>query len=100
MRRAAQVDGNQADIVDGLRGVGASVAILSGVGGGVPDLLVGYRRQTFLFEVKDGAKSPSRRQLTPDQKLWHATWAGRPVHVVLTVDQALEVIGATAPSAA
>lgn len=93
MRRASAIDANQPEIVKALRAVGASVAVLSGCGNGIPDLLVGYRRQTHLLELKDSAKPPSARQLTPDQKRWHATWAGRPVHVVLTVDEALAAVG-------
>ena len=37
-RTRGRVDQNQKDIVEGLRSVGASVEILSNVGGGVPDL--------------------------------------------------------------
>ena len=64
MRRAARADSNQAEIVDALRKVGASVQPIHTVGGGVPDLLVGFRGQNYLFEVKDGEKAPSDRRLT------------------------------------
>jgi hypothetical protein len=44
-----------------LRSAGATVQSLAGVGKGVPDLLVGFKGQTLLFEVKDGFKPPSKR---------------------------------------
>lgn len=95
MRRAAKVDRNQAEIVDALRKAGATVQSLAAVGGGVPDLLCGFRRQTFLLEVKDGKQPPSARELTPDQVAWHLAWGGGGCVVVNSVDEALAAIGAT-----
>ncbi len=93
-RRACRVDANQPQIVDALRAVGAKVQPLHTVGGGVPDLLVLYRKTYFLVEIKDGAKPPSARYLTPDQQAWHREFAAPTLHVVNTVNQALEAIGA------
>ncbi len=95
MRRAARVDDNQAEIVKALRSVGASVQSLAAAGDGIPDLLVGFRRATYLLEVKDGRKKPSARELTPDQIAWHAEWIGGPCVVVNSVGEALAAIGAT-----
>lgn len=95
MRRAAKVDANQAVIVDALRTVGASVHSLAAVGGGIPDLLVGYRRATYLLEVKDGSKPPSQRELTPDQVKFHGDWFGGPCVVVNSVPEALAAVGAS-----
>ena len=67
MRRAARIDKNHDDIVQALRAVGATVQSLAAVGSGVPDLLVGFRKQTFLVEVKDGQASPSAKKLNPAQ---------------------------------
>ena len=94
--RAAKVDANQSEIVFALRGVGATVQHLHAVGKGCPDLLVGYRNQNILMEVKDGAKPPSGRKLTPDQVEWHGSWRGT-VCVVKSVDEALGVIGCGGP---
>lgn len=93
MRRAARVDENQQSIVKALMKVGCSVQSLAAIGAGVPDLLVGFRRSTYLLEIKDGSKSPSKRKLTEPQKRWHLGWNGRPVDVVTDVDDALRVIG-------
>lgn len=92
-RFAAKVDANQPEIVKALRGVGATVQPLHAVGKGCPDLMVGFRGQTFALEVKDGAKAPSDRKLTSAQIGWHEGWKGH-VAVVETVDQALAAIGA------
>jgi hypothetical protein len=43
-----------------------------------------------LLEIKDGAKSASRRQLTPHQIRFHADW---PVQVVTNEEQALKAVG-------
>lgn len=96
MRRAAKTDRNQPEIVAALRKVGATVQSLAAVGDGVPDLLVGFRRATYLLEIKDGKKPPSARELTPDQVAWHLSWCGGPCIVVNSVGEALAAIGAEA----
>jgi predicted RecB family nuclease len=93
MRRAAKVDGNHGEIVAALRKAGAGVCDLSAVGQGCPDLLVSYRSRWHLVEVKDGSRPPSERRLTPRQTAWHDSHLAR-VHVVNSVDEALEAIGA------
>lgn len=94
-RWARRVDDNQAAIVKTLRKAGAFVQSLSSVGAGVPDLLVGWRGQWLLVEVKDGRKVRSARQLTPAQKAFHAALATQnlPVRVVESPEQALEALG-------
>ena len=93
MRRAARVDANQSEIITALRKVGATVQPLHMVGGGCPDLLVGYRGRNVLLEVKDGAKPMSARKLTKDEVDWINEWRGTVV-VVYNVDEALFEIGA------
>ncbi len=92
MRRRAKVDANQAAIVAALREVGASVQSLASLGAGVPDLLVCYHGVLTLMEIKDGAKSASRRRLTPVEAAWHAQWRG-PVSIVTGIDEALTIVG-------
>lgn len=92
MRRAARVDGNQAEIVKALRQIGASVATCHAVGQGFPDICVGYNGDTFLLEIKDPTKPKGDQKLTPSQVEWHQSWRGH-VAVVKTVQQALEAIG-------
>lgn len=94
MRKTARVDANQAAIVEGLRAIGATVQSLAMVGRGVPDLLVGFRSENWLLEVKDGAKPDSARRLTPDEAAWHDGWRGQ-VATVASIEDALQVIGAS-----
>ncbi len=91
MRKTARVDANQAAIVEGLRAIGATVQSLAMVGRGVPDLLVGYRSENWLLEVKDGAKPESARRLTPDESAWHDGWRGQ-VATVASIEEAIEVV--------
>lgn len=81
MRRAARIDSNQNEIVRHLRDHGASVQILSAVGNGCPDILVGYTnaagtQRTVALEIKDGRKPPSRQRLTSEEQAWFDSWKG------------------------
>lgn len=87
MRRAAKTDRNQIEIVSALRELGASVAPLHQVGGGIPDLIVGYRGQNFLVEIKAEAKS----KLTACQVEWHGSWSGQ-VSIIRSVSDAIELL--------
>lgn len=69
-----------------LEALGASVSDLSAVGGGVPDLLVGFRGRTFLIEVKTAEGT-----LTPDQVVWHGAWRGHKA-IVRTVAEAVAAL--------
>jgi hypothetical protein len=95
MRRAGRTDANQQRIVALLRFVGASVAITSGAGDGLPDAFIGWYGDTLLFEFKDGDKPPSARQLTPDERYFVDHWTGRPVQVVESEEAALLALGFT-----
>lgn len=83
-----RVDQNQREIVDALITVGATVHDLSGVGGGCPDLLVGFRGENHLLELKF-----KRGKLNDKQVAWHDNWRGSAV-VVRNVTEALMAIGA------
>jgi hypothetical protein len=49
---------------------------MSRLGGGAPDLAIGYRGKTVLVEIKDGTKPASRRRLTPDEARFFESWRG------------------------
>lgn len=89
--RRAKVDDNQSQIVADLRSLGCSVLHLHAVGQGCPDVLVGWRGRNVLLELKDGAKPPSRRKLTPAQTEFFDTWRGE-AHVVSSTDEARAVV--------
>lgn len=96
MRRAAKVDSNQTEIVNALRGVGATVLLTHQLKNAF-DLLVGYRGQLFIVEVKDGKKVPSKRKLTDGETGCKADFerVGVAYHIVESTEQALKLIGAT-----
>jgi len=78
MRRAAKVDSNQPEIANEFRALGCTVAITSHLGKGFPDMVVGLMgRYNLLVEVKDGAKPPSARKLTPDEEKFKDGWNGQ-----------------------
>lgn len=84
-RQAAKRDGNEGEIIKALRDAGATVQQLSAEG--VPDLLVGYKTNNILIEVKMPGAG-----LTEPQEKWHEKWRGT-VWVVYTVEMALNVLG-------
>ncbi len=87
-----RLDDNQKEIVRQLRRCCVSVQSLASVGKGCPDILVGFRGQNWLFEIKNPEQVPSKRKLTPDEDTWHLRWRGR-VYTVTTFDQITEIIG-------
>ena len=91
MRKRAKIDDNQREIVKALRKIDYSVISLASLGSGVPDLLIGIRGQNYLIELKDGKKSPSRRQLTIDERHFMDSWAGQ-VDVANSLEEILEII--------
>ncbi len=88
----SRIDQNQPEIVSALEAVGCQVMDLSSIGGGCPDLLVSFRDTLYLLEVKN---PQTRGKLNKLQHAWHEKWQGRPVAVVHSIEEALQVIGAT-----
>jgi hypothetical protein len=82
-----RVDGNQVEIVAALRQIGASVQHLYVVGFGCPDLLVGFCGMSFLLEVKQAGE-----KLNGAEKRWHNDWAGGPLGVVHTAEEAINLV--------
>ena len=94
MRYAARVDANQPEIVEALRKVGASVWVI-----GLPvDLLVGFRGQTLLMEVKTvtGKRNPKPSKHTQLQRDFMLSWSGGAVSTVTDVQGALRALGVAA----
>ena len=91
MRNAARVDANQPAIVAALTAIGCTVLHLHQLGKGAPDILVGFRGENWLFEIKDGSKPPSKRRLTPDEVDFHHDWRGQ-VGIVTSVEQAIDIV--------
>lgn len=90
-RHAAATDHNQQPIVEALRGIGVSVAILSERG--VPDILWGHRGVMGLIEVK-GELGPrgGGPGLTQDQIDWWEAWQGPPPRIARSQAEAISIV--------
>ena len=88
---AKRIDANQNSVVKALRDHGATVRVVS-QGDGLPDLLVGYKGETALLEVKDGDKFPSQRKLTTAEQKFFDEWRGGILVIVNSVEEALDVL--------
>ena len=96
-----RVDPNQAGIIKALeaRWPGLVVCKLDGMGGGVPDLLVGFCGINILMEVKckELGKGKShnlpRGGLNERQEKWHTAWAGQ-CAIVWNEQEAIDLVQA------
>jgi len=91
--RAHKPDGNQDAIVKSLRQIpGVKVLVLSQVGKGCPDILIGYKGRNWLFEIKDPSQDKSTRVLTKDEAAFFFGWSGQ-ANVVETLADILKILG-------
>ena len=86
-RRKTSRDANHIEIVDKLRAIGATVVDLASVGGGVPDILVGWRGRTYLLEIKT-----TKGYIRATQEQFFRSWMGGRIAVVRSFDEALDVL--------
>jgi hypothetical protein len=90
---AHKVDGNQPDIMKALNALRGVVATSTArVGDGFPDIAVGYRGRTYLFELKDPSRPRSARALTAREQEWHLDWTGHAA-IAETVERIKAEIG-------
>ena len=82
-------DLNHAEVTRFLKGCGCSVHDTSKVGGGFPDIAVGFRRHTFLVEIKS-----ANGRLLESQKNFGNNWAGDLPIVAYSGEEAMkEMLG-------
>lgn len=86
----SKTDGNHAAITRALRDAGRSVLDLASVGGGAPDILVGWSGKMLLMEIKN---PQGRNRVQENQVDWHRSWHGTPVVVVRSPEEALRATG-------
>lgn len=85
-------DSNQDAIVEALTSADATVIDLHKIKFGCPDILVGAVGKWHLMEIKNPDTAYGKAGLTKAQRAWHSAWRA-PVHIVTTVEDALDVIG-------
>ena len=81
-----RVDNNQKKIVEKFRQLGASVQILSMIGKGCPDILVGLNGKNYLFEIKNPDQPISQQVLTEHEIRFFANWNGH-VEIIKTEEE-------------
>ncbi len=93
MRKYGKIDNNQTEIVNGLRKLGFSVESTASIGGGFPDIVVGYQGKNYLFEVKQkrSITNENPKPLTEHEKQFYESWRGQ-YAVVTCVEDVLSVV--------
>jgi len=80
-------DDNESNIINALEAIGCSVFRLD-----TPcDLLCGYRRRTYLLEVKNPEQPKGNRKKTKVQEKFFAEWNGQ-IDIVETAEQAIRIV--------
>jgi hypothetical protein len=93
-----RTDDNQKSVVTSLRKIAnLSVTSTHTIGKGFPDLVVGYKGNNYLIELKDGAKTKSQKKLTICETKFHDEWNGQ-VAICESVEDILLLLKITAKS--
>ena len=88
MRYANKRDLNHHGIVASLKQIpGISVADASRVGDNFVDIVVGYHKKNYLFEIKSDGEKPRASQLE-----FYENWRGT-IHVAWSLGDVLKVLG-------
>ena len=82
----SRTDGIQPVVIRIFRAYGFSVKDTSRVGGGFPDLVLGFRSKNFLVEVKNDTGVGWK--YTPAQKKFNDTWNGQRITITSTQEAA------------
>lgn len=67
-------DSNQSEIVRFLEACACSVQVLSNVGNGLPDILVGVRGQNYLLEIKSSEVAKHTKKQLEFYEHWRGQW--------------------------
>jgi hypothetical protein len=93
----AKKDANQKEIERSLSQVGASCLDMSRLKNCF-DLLVGFRGQTYIMEIKNPEYVAKSREpieyLSDGEREFMESWRGSAYHIVTTSEEALRIIGA------
>lgn len=86
-RHSPRRDSNHTLIVNQLQKFGATVADLAAVGGGIPDILVGWNGRNYLFEIKTDDGSLNSKQVA-----FANGWQGQVTTIRSTADALLIIL--------
>jgi Holliday junction resolvase len=86
-----RVDDTQKEIVEALREGGASVQIISDIGRGCPDIIVGMHGRNYLVEIKNGRLQTCKQKLTKMEADFFESWKGQ-VCVINSIDAVVEFL--------
>jgi hypothetical protein len=87
-----RTDDNQKSVVTALRKIpNLSVTSSHTIGKGFPDLVIGYKGNNYLIELKDGAKTKSQKKLTIAEVKFHDEWNGQ-VAICESVEEIFKII--------
>lgn len=92
MKYGAKKDANHHEVVDALKKAGAYVIDMSHVGGGFPDLIVGFQGKTILMEIKNLKTSYGKKGLNKNQLKWKEQWIGGAYCVANDPESAVEML--------
>jgi hypothetical protein len=81
-----RTDNIQTETVLKARQLGATVKVLSNVGGGFPDLLMGFKGINWIFELKS-----KKGILTPKQVRFLEAWNGS-AYVARSADEVIDIL--------
>ena len=88
--RRQRSDDNQPALIKVARKMGASVLVLSRTES--IDLLIGCGGIDQIVEIKDGAKVPSQRKLSPDETKFHDEWQGRTPVIINNEQEMIDLV--------
>ncbi len=88
---AKRIDANQKEIVATFRKLGCSVFVTSEIGKGFPDIVLGFRGDNYLIEIKDGKKPLSQQKLTEQEQEFHREWDGN-LCIIRSIEDAISFI--------
>jgi len=91
-RTKTRRDGNQAEFCEDMHTIGATAVDLSSIGGGCPDVLVGWYAINWLFELKNPDQPPSKRRPRKTQVEFKHNWKGQYL-LVETSEDAMQAMG-------
>jgi hypothetical protein len=89
-RFPSKVDGNQNEIVRGLRKLGWTVRITSSLKDGGGDVVVGAGGRNVMLEIKDMTQARGKK-LTGKEPEFHDAWRGQ-IDIVVNLDEAIDVV--------